>query len=126
MNFQTRAIIGIAVIIGFIFFQKQPKEVDFKLTNDDLQGIILVTEGAFIEAEKAILDVDEPAPPEPDDDDDDDDDPVGPNPDPAKCICKGTGKIVQGDGHVSACPYHGVKDVPQKRGGILRGRLFGR
>lgn len=31
----------------------------------------------------------------------------GTNPDPAKCICKGTGVIVQGDGHRSACPYHG-------------------
>lgn len=31
----------------------------------------------------------------------------GTNPDPAKCICKGTGIIVQGDGHKTACPYHG-------------------
>lgn len=29
------------------------------------------------------------------------------NPDPAKCICKGTGIIVQGDGHNTVCPYHG-------------------
>ena len=35
-----------------------------------------------------------------------DDEPLGPDPDPEKCICKGTGKIVQGDGHVSDCPYH--------------------
>jgi hypothetical protein len=27
--------------------------------------------------------------------------------DPAKCVCKGTGKIIQGDGHVTICPYHG-------------------
>ncbi len=31
---------------------------------------------------------------------------VGPDPDPAKCICKGTGIIVQGDGHKTACPFH--------------------
>lgn len=31
----------------------------------------------------------------------------GTNPDPAKCICNGTGIIVQGDGHKTACPYHG-------------------
>jgi hypothetical protein len=30
----------------------------------------------------------------------------GTNPDPAKCICKGTGIIVQGDGHKTSCPYH--------------------
>lgn len=30
----------------------------------------------------------------------------GTNPDPAKCICKGTGIIVQGDGHKTECPYH--------------------
>lgn len=30
----------------------------------------------------------------------------GTNPDPAKCICKGTGIIVQGDGHKTACPFH--------------------
>lgn len=29
------------------------------------------------------------------------------NPDPTKCICKGTGIIVQGDGHKTVCPYHG-------------------
>jgi len=31
---------------------------------------------------------------------------VGPNPDVAKCICGGTGIIVQGDGHKTPCPYH--------------------
>jgi hypothetical protein len=31
----------------------------------------------------------------------------GTNPDASKCICKGTGIIVQGDGHKTACPYHG-------------------
>ena len=30
----------------------------------------------------------------------------GTNPDPAKCICNGTGIIVQGDGHKTVCPYH--------------------
>jgi len=31
----------------------------------------------------------------------------GTNPDASKCICKGTGIIVQGDGHKTSCPYHG-------------------
>lgn len=30
----------------------------------------------------------------------------GTNPDASKCICKGTGIIVQGDGHKTQCPYH--------------------
>ena len=38
---------------------------------------------------------------------------VGPHPDPAKCICKGTGRIVQGDGHTTPCPYHsGQQQLP--------------
>ncbi len=37
--------------------------------------------------------------------------PVGPDPDPKKCICKGTGVIKQGDGHVTPCPYHGKQFV---------------
>ena len=32
---------------------------------------------------------------------------IGPNQDPEKCICKGTGIIVQGDVHKTVCPYHG-------------------
>jgi len=34
---------------------------------------------------------------------------VGPHEDPKKCICKGSGVIVQGDGHKTVCPYHGNK-----------------
>lgn len=36
---------------------------------------------------------------------------VGPNPDPNKCICGGSGVIVHGDGHKTACPYHGKKTM---------------
>ena len=31
---------------------------------------------------------------------------IGPDPDPIKCICKGTGIIVQGDDHKTPCPFH--------------------
>ena len=34
---------------------------------------------------------------------------VGPHEDPKKCICKGSGVIIQGDGHKTVCPYHGSK-----------------
>lgn len=36
---------------------------------------------------------------------------VGPDPDPKKCVCKGSGIIVQGDGHKTPCPYHGKGDI---------------
>lgn len=52
---------------------------------------------SFESAEKTIL---SPKPvPKPDDI-------IGPNPDPIKCICKGTGIIVQGDDHRTPCPFH--------------------
>ena len=50
---------------------------------------------AFDDAEKAVLG----STPKPDA-------PKGPHEDPNKCICGGTGKIRQGDGHVTPCPYH--------------------
>jgi hypothetical protein len=54
------------------------------------------TKIAFDTAEKEVFK--KPVTPKPDD---------GTNPDPAKCICNGTGIIVQGDGHKTVCPYHG-------------------
>jgi len=95
MTTQQKAIIGAAIIIGFIFFQAKPKEA---LTSDQLQPIIKQTEKAFEEAEFDVFDI---VPIDPDDK------PLGPDPDPLKCICKGTGKIVHGDGHTTECPYHG-------------------
>ena len=50
---------------------------------------------AFDSAEKEVFKVDPTPKPV-----------VDTDPDPAKCICKGTGIIVQGDGHKTVCPYH--------------------
>ncbi len=36
-----------------------------------------------------------------------------PDPDADKCACKGTGKIVHGDGHSTPCPYHAVEVILQ-------------
>lgn len=57
---------------------------------------------SFDRAEKEVFKNPNP-PPKPDD---------GTNPDPAKCICGGTGIIVQGDGHKTACPYHAKQKQP--------------
>jgi hypothetical protein len=55
---------------------------------------------SFDRAEKEIFDIK----PEPLPDD-------GTNEDPAKCVCKGTGIIVQGDGHKTPCPYHSKSSI---------------
>jgi len=36
-----------------------------------------------------------------------------PDPDADKCACKGTGKIVHGDGHSTPCPFHAVELILQ-------------
>jgi len=104
MNIKQRAIIAVLVISGFIFFQLNKNSQKNSLTKDDLQVIIDTVEQSFEKAEKTILN-NQPIVP---------DTPSGPNPDPDKCICKGTGKIVQGDGHVSPCPYH-AKNEPEPK-----------
>lgn len=43
-----------------------------------------------------------------------DDIPLGPDPDPEKCVCKGTGTIVHGDGHTTKCPFHPVELILHK------------
>ena len=96
MNIKQRAVIGVLVVSAFIFFQVNRKSSENNLTKDDVNSIIETVEQSFIDAEVSVLKIT----PEPDVT------PEGPDPDPEKCICKGTGKIVQGDGHVSPCPYH--------------------
>jgi hypothetical protein len=94
---REKIIIGIIVIVGYAYFTGSEKiSVNYGLTNDDIDLIIKDTETGFDKAEKEVLGVTPGPTPQP----------VGPDPDPEKCICKGTGKIVQGDGHVSPCPYH--------------------
>lgn len=58
----------------------------------------------FEKAEKEILEV-KPTPKP---------DIIGPHPDPTKCICKGTGVIIHGDGHKTSCEYHGGQNIQQK------------
>lgn len=145
MNIGTRAIIGTIGIVVFIYFTNSSKNENKGLTNEQSDVIMKDIENAFDKAELEILD----GKPEPDDK------PLRPDPDPKKCICQGTGKIIQGDGHVTSCPYHGSKDVPKckcgcdkdgcdcvdgsckepipaqpnytpQRRGIFGGRLFGR
>lgn len=61
--------------------------------NSNVQNFYPVVIAAFNEADK-LMEV------EIDEEDD------GQHPDADKCVCKGTGRIVQGDGHVTDCRYH--------------------
>lgn len=65
---------------------------------------------AFDKAEKAVL-TDSVVVPTP----------KGPHEDPDKCICGGTGKIKQGDGHITKCPFHSgeFQTKPDVDGDIL-------
>lgn len=38
------------------------------------------------------------------------------DPDPKKCICKGSGIIIHGDGHKTYCQYHGPKQSRMESG----------
>jgi hypothetical protein len=110
MNFKTRLVVGTVAVAVFIYLNISGKNIEKALTNDELQVIITTVNDAFDSAEDKILN-EEP-----------DDKPLGPDPDPEKCICKGTGEIVQGDGHVSECPYH--KKPTTTTTTIYRKRLF--
>jgi len=96
-----RAVIGVLVVIGFIFFSNASTE---GLTNDETQLIINTVNESFDKAEKKVFG----------DDPDNPDTPSGPDPDPDKCICQGTGKIIQGDGHVTPCPYHSGEPIGEE------------
>lgn len=69
---------------------------------NNVEPMINEVNAAFDKAEKELLNVEPDTVP-------------GPHPDPAKCICKGTGIIKQGDGHTTKCPYHGVSSTILKR-----------
>jgi hypothetical protein len=103
MSIKNRAILGVVAVSAFIYIQISEKKSESRLTNDEIQSIISEVEQSFKDAEKEILS--KP---------DDPDTPLVPDPDPKKCVCKGTGEIIQGDGHVTPCPYHAEPDKPDK------------
>lgn len=80
-------VLGCSKSQNFIAMQSQPLSVE---------SLQQVAKESFIKAEKEIYK--HPV-----------DDVLRPDPDPKKCICKGTGVIVHGDGHKTPCEYHGKK-----------------
>jgi hypothetical protein len=99
MNLPQRAAIGAVAVAGFIYVTNIEEFRGFGLQDEEIQAIIIGTTEGFIQAEKDVFDVEPDVIP---------DDNLVPNPDPKKCPCQGTGKIENGDGHVTPCPYHGL------------------
>lgn len=98
MNTSTKVLIGLGLIAAMVFYQIKSQLPTSGVSNDEINAKIVNTKDAFNKAELSILEVN-PTP--------DPDVPLRPDPDPKKCICQGTGNIIQGDGHVTKCPYHG-------------------
>tara|TARA_Y100001973_G_C4914324_1_gene193368 strand:+ start:23 stop:346 length:324 start_codon:yes stop_codon:yes gene_type:complete len=100
-NTVVKIVIGIT--LGFFalsLVNNSESNSSFNWSDDDVSTIISQTNEAFDLAEEKILEV-KPNP---------DDTPNGPDPDVEKCICGGTGVIIQGDGHKTDCPYHPKKN----------------
>ena len=99
MNLSQRAAVGAVAIAGFVYATNIEEFRGFGLPDEQIQAIIIETTEGFIQAEKDVFQVPPDVTP---------DDNLVPDPDPAKCPCQGTGKITNGDGRVTPCPYHGV------------------
>jgi len=99
MNTSKKLMVGTGLIAFMVFYQVKPQLPKNVMSNDEINAIIVQVNEAFDEAELQVLGVE----PEPNI-------PKGIDPDPAKCICGGTGEIIQGDGHITQCPYHGKKE----------------
>jgi thiol-disulfide isomerase/thioredoxin len=82
-------------------FGDKPAVVSTEVTNKSVDEFLPKVVIAFDKAEETYLKKEDIKPID-----------DGTNPDAAKCICKGTGQIRQGDGHVTACPYHAKRQEP--------------
>lgn len=105
----VKTIIKSLVILTFLcsISCSQTSFKNYAITDTERDNIVQRVNVAIDQAEKKILGSN----PKPDDG------PSGPDPDPEKCICRGTGEIVQGDGHVTKCPFHPIELILQKMEG---------
>lgn len=90
-------LVLLLAISVFFFLPKNEmmKDADGKILNANVETLYPKIKEKFDEAEAKFLPKVEK------------EEVLGPNKDAAKCVCKGTGKILQGDGHVTECPFHG-------------------
>ena len=93
------AALSFAILLPFIFHGVVvTRDANFSMSNTSVDDLINSANNAFVKAEREVFDT-QPKP---------DEDIIRPNPDPKKCPCRGTGKIVHGDGHTTECPFHGA------------------
>lgn len=90
-----KILISLAIIVAGLSYNQQYYKSDFEEAKLNINKLKIQVKQSFDEAESQVFKI-KPAP-----------DNIDTNPDPKKCICKGTGIIIQGDGHKSVCPYHG-------------------
>ena len=99
-TFGRSVVAGIGVLLlSFLFLLKSNFLSGSTFSNEGLDTVIQKVNESFSLAEKSVFS--DPNPEVPD----------GPHPDVDKCVCRGTGKILQGDGHETDCPYH-AKNEP--------------
>lgn len=92
--------LSIIFLLSLIISCKANTGNNYAITDGERDIIINKVIKCFEKAESSIKLIPAPNP---------DDAPLGPDPDPKKCICKGTGTIVHGDGHTTKCPFHPVE-----------------
>ena len=83
----------IASVLCVLFFVKQDTTISGKTVAEWKSQAV----EAFDKAERSTFSIVDPKP---------DNSVIKPDEDINKCACKGTGYIIQGDGHKTECPYH--------------------
>ena len=104
-NFKLTVAV-LTIIFPYLLFNNsydQPAYVNMSNTNNDIEIFIGQVESAFDKAESEVFGLN--VKPEPI---------ILPDPDPKKCVCKGSGIIIHGDGHTTECPFHPSKTFIKK------------
>jgi hypothetical protein len=92
-----KLLLSIIIIVFGLNFKSSyfDNNVLYSSSSTNISDLQVKAKQAFDEAEPQIFKID----PKPN--------VIDVDKDPKKCICKGTGIIIQGDGHKTVCPYHG-------------------
>lgn len=100
MNDFKLTIAILTILLPYVLYSNSQPDFSTKYgnTTQNVENITESVNNAFSIAEKEVFGKDvEP------------ETIIIPDPDPKKCVCKGSGKIVHGDGHTTDCPFHSSK-----------------
>lgn len=94
---KNKMLMILVVLVSFVNANAIAKDIsaETKINLNSIEKWKVEIKDAFDKAEKEVYKEKGP------------DNIIKPDEDPKKCPCKGTGKIIQGDGHITPCPYHG-------------------